>query len=267
MVTTTPRPIQLIRDLLADSKVVTTRGRTIENEENLAPAFLEQIVRRYQGTRLGRQELDAELLEDMPGALWQRGLIEAARAAAVPELIRIVVAIDPAAASSEDADETGIVVAGRDAAGHGFVLADASGHYAPAEWARVAIAAFAAHRADRIVGEVNNGGDMVEAMLRMVDPNVPFRAVRASRGKAARAEPVAALYEQGRMHHLGAFPRLEDQMCAFTPDFDRAAAGYSPDRVDALVWAVTELLVEPHAGDAIFEAYRRLAAPKENDAK
>jgi phage terminase large subunit-like protein len=267
VVTTTPRPIQLIRDLLADPKVVTTRGRTIENQDNLAPAFLDQIVRRYQGTRLGRQELDAELLEDMPGALWQRGLIEAARTAALPELIRIVVAIDPAASTGDDADETGIVVAGRDAAGHGYVLADASGHYPPAEWARVAVAAYAAHRADRVIGEVNNGGDMVEAMLRMVDPNVPFRAVRASRGKAARAEPVAALYEQGRMHHLGALPRLEDQMCAFTPDFDRTAAGYSPDRVDALVWAVTELLVEPHAGDAIFEAYRRLAAPTENDTK
>jgi phage terminase large subunit-like protein len=267
VVTTTPRPIQLIRDLLADPKVVTTRGRTIENQDNLAPAFLDQIVRRYQGTRLGRQELDAELLEDMPGALWQRGLIEAARTAAVPELIRIVVAIDPAASTGDDADETGIVVAGRDAAGQGYVLADASGHYPPAEWARVAVAAYAAHRADRVIGEVNNGGDMVEAMLRMVDPNVPFRAVRASRGKAARAEPVAALYEQGRMHHLGALPRLEDQMCAFTPDFDRTAAGYSPDRVDALVWAVTELLIEPHAGDAIFEAYRRLAAPTENDTK
>ena len=284
VVTTTPRPIKLIRDLLTDPKVATTRGRTVENQANLAPAFLDQIVRRYLGTRLGRQELDAELLEDVPNALWQRGLIEAARTAAVPELVRIVVAIDPAATSGEQADETGIIVAGRDAAGHGYVLADASGHYAPAEWARAAIAAYAAHRADRIVGEVNNGGEMIEAMLRMIAPDVPFRAVRASRGKAARAEPVAALYEQGRIRHLGAFPRLEDQMCAFTPDFDRAAAGYSPDRVDALVWAITELLIEAHSGDAIFEAYRRLAAiptpssaasgggqgggtPKENKAK
>jgi predicted phage terminase large subunit-like protein len=266
VVTTTPRPIKLIRELLADPKVVTTRGRTIDNQANLAPAFLDQIVSRYQGTRLGRQELDAELLEDVPGALWQRGIIEAARTAALPHLTRIVVAIDPAAASGEHADETGIIVAGRDNGGHGYVLADASGHYAPAEWARVAITAYTAHRADRIVAEVNNGGEMVEATLRMIDPAVPFRAVRASRGKLARAEPVAALYEQGRLHHLGAFPRLEDQMCAFAPDFDRAAAGYSPDRVDALVWAVTELLVEPHAGDAIFEAYRRLAAPKENEA-
>ena len=179
--------------------------------------------------------------------------------------MRVVVAIDPAVSTSEDADETGIIVAGRDANGHGYVLADASGRYAPAEWARVAIAAYGAHQADRIVAEINNGGEMVEATLRMIDPNVPFGAVRAARGKVARAEPVAALYEQGRIHHLGAFPQLEDQMCAFTSDFDRTAAGYSPDRVDALVWAFTELLVEPRAGDGIFEAYRQLAA-KENEA-
>ena len=265
VVTTTPRPIKLIRELLADPNVVTTRGRTAENKRYLAPAFLEQIVRRYQGTRLGRQELDAEILDDMPGALWQRGIIEAARIGAARELARVVVAIDPAVASGEAADETGIVVAGRDADGHGFVLADASGRYGPAEWARIAIAAHAVHHADRIVGEVNNGGDMVEATLRMIDPNVPYRAVRASRSKVARAEPVAALYEQGRIHHIGAFPQLEDQMCAFTADFDRSAAGYSPDRVDALVWALTDLFVEPPAGESIFEAYRRLAA-KENEA-
>ena len=260
VVTTTPRPNQLIRALLADPKVVVTRGRTVENRAHLAPAFLAQIVRRYEGTRLGRQELDAELLEDAPGALWRRGVIEASRVAAPPALARVVVAIDPAAASHKDADETGIIVAGRDADGGGYVLADASGRYAPAEWARAAIAAYAAHRADRVVAEVNNGGEMVEATLRMVDPNVPFAAVRAARGKAARAEPVAALYEQGRVRHLGAFPQLEDQMCAFTADFDPDAAGYSPDRVDALVWALTELIVQPRAGDALFETYRRLAA-------
>ncbi len=265
VVTTTPRPIKLLRELLADPKVVTTRGRTIENQENLAPAFLDQIVRRYQGTRLGRQELDAEMLDDMPGALWQRGMIEATRTSAHPELSRVVVAIDPAVSASEDADETGIIVAGRDAKGHGYVLADASGRYAPAEWARAAIAAYGAHQADRIVAEINNGGDMVEATLRMIDPNVPFSAVRAAHGKVARAEPVAALYEQGRIHHIGAFAQLEDQMCSFTSDFDRKAASYSPDRVDALVWALTELLVEPRAGDGIYETYRRLAA-KENEA-
>ena len=270
VVTTTPRPTKLIRALLADSNVVVSRGATAANGANLAPAFLDRIVRRYQGTRLGRQELDGELLDDMPGALWRHDMIEAGRIGAPaeprrPDLTRIVVAIDPAAASGDDADETGIVTAGRDREGHGYVLADASGHYAPAEWARAAIAAWRAHRADRIVAEINNGGEMVEAMLRMIDPNVPFSPVRASRGKVARAEPVAALYEQGRIHHCGAFPQLEDQMCAFASDFDRQAAGYSPDRVDALVWAFTDLLVEPAAGDAIFETYRRLAA-KEDEA-
>ena len=265
VVTTTPRPSQLIRGLLTDPKVVVTRGRTVENRANLAPAFLEQIVKRYEGTRLGRQELDAEILQDMPGALWRRAVIEAARRSDIPELSRVVVAIDPAAASGEQADETGIIVAGRDIGGHGYVLADISGRYTPAEWARAAITAYRAHAADRIVAEVNNGGEMVEATLRMIDPNVPYRAVRAARGKAARAEPVAALYEQGRVRHIGALPQLEDQMCAFVSgsqgNFDRKAAGYSPDRVDALVWAMTELLVEPHAGDGIFETYRRLAAP------
>jgi predicted phage terminase large subunit-like protein len=264
VVTTTPRPIKMIHTLLSDPNVVVTRGSTWENRKNLAPAFIEQIVRRYEGTRLGRQELEAELREDVPGALWNRGLIEAAHRDIAPgDLVRVVVAIDPAASSGEAADETGIVVAGKSAGGDGYVLADLSGHYTPAEWAKVAIAAWHQHRADRIVAEVNNGGEMVEATLRMVDPNVPFAAVRASRGKVARAEPVAALYEQGRVRHLGALPQLEDQMCAFTSDFDRATAGFSPDRVDALVWALTDLFVEPTPGGGIFEAYRRQAANKE----
>jgi phage terminase large subunit-like protein len=265
IVTTTPRPTKPIRALIADPKVVVSHGTTAENRANLAPAFLDQIVRRYQGTRLGRQELDAEILDDMPGGLWRRETIEATRMNALPELSRVVVAIDPAVSASEKADETGIVAVGRDGNGHGYVLADASGRYAPAQWARLAIAVYSTHQADRIVAEINNGGEMVESTLRMIDPNVPFSAVRAARGKVARAEPVAALYEQGRIHHIGAFPLLEDQMCAFTSDFDRNAAGYSPDRVDALVWAVTELLVERHAGDAVYETYRRLAA-KENEA-
>jgi phage terminase large subunit-like protein len=267
--TTTPRPIHLVRMLLADPLVVVTRGRTVENRANLAAAFLEQIIRHYEGTRLGRQELDGELLEDVPGALWSRAMIDAARLNSKPELRRIVVAIDPAAASGEHADETGIIVAGADDERHAYVLADVSGRYAPAEWARTAIMAYRAHAADRIVAEVNNGGDMVEATLRMIDANVSFRAVRAARGKAIRAEPIAALYEQGRVRHVGAFPQLEDQMCAFASStqsrFDRQATGGSPDRVDALVWAITELLVEPRAGAGVFDAYRRLAA-KENEA-
>jgi phage terminase large subunit-like protein len=265
IVTTTPRPIKLIRELLADPKIVVTRGRTADNATHLAPAFLDQIVRRYQGTRLGRQELDGELLDDMPGALWSHGLIDAARVATAPDLVRIVVAIDPAATSGEHADETGIIVAGRDTAGHGYVLADVSGHHPPAEWAKAAVIAYRTHHADRIVAEVNNGGDMVEAMLRMTDPAVPFAAVHASRGKVARAEPVAALYEQGRVHHLGAFAPLEDQMCAFSAEFDRDIAGYSPDRVDALVWALTELFLNPMPGAAIFEDYRQRASETKQD--
>jgi phage terminase large subunit-like protein len=259
VVTTTPRPIKLIRELLADPKVVVTRGRTIENRKHLAPAFLAQIVRRYEGTRLGRRELDGEILDDMPGALWNHGLIDAARVSTAPELTRIVVAIDPAVSSGEHSDETGIIVAGKTGEGHGYVLADLSGHYRPVEWARAAITACHTHGADRIVAEVNNGGEMVEATLRMIDPNVPYAAVHAARGKVARAEPVAMLYEQGRIHHLGALPQLEDQMCAFTSDFDRDAAGYSPDRVDALVWALSELFVEPMAGAGMYERYRRAA--------
>ena len=170
-----------------------------------------------------------------------------------------MVAIDPAVTSGEDADETGIVVVGKDANGHGYVLADLSGKYSPTEWARIAITAYRAHHADRIVAEVNNGGEMVENTIRMVDPNVSFTAVRASRGKVTRAEPVSALYEQGRMHHVGGFAKLEDQMTIFTPDLDRKATKFSPDRVDALVWASTDLLVEQMAGYAIYEVMRQRA--------
>jgi phage terminase large subunit-like protein len=261
IVTTTPRPTRLLRELVADPTVLVTRGTTYENRANLAPSFLGQIIRKYQGTRLGRQELDAELLEDIPGALWNRGIIEATRARSAAPLTRIVVAIDPAASSTDAADETGIVVAGRDDHGHGWVLGDASGRYQPIEWAKTAISAYRSHSADRIVAEVNNGGEMVEATLRMVEPNVSFSAVRASRGKITRAEPVAALYEQGRVHHLGVFPQLEDQMCAFTASHrsdDKArSSGCSPDRVDALVWALTDLLVEPMRGQGIYEVYRQ----------
>ena len=171
------------------------------------------------------------------------------RTGAVPELVRIVVAIDPAASSNEDADETGIILAGKDAAGTGYVLGDHSGRYTPSEWANKAISLYREHNADRVVAEVNNGGEMVENTLRMIDLNVAFTKVRASRGKVIRAEPVAALYEQGRVRHVGSFPVLEDQMCGFTTDFDRKAARFLPDRVDALVWAFTDLLVEQMRGE------------------
>src|SRR5712692_708666 len=188
LVATTPRPTKLIRELLAREghDVVVTRGSTYENRANLAPGFFGQIIRKYEGTRLGRQELDAELLEDTPGALWNHGLIDANRLRSAPEMTRIVVAIDPAVTSGEDADETGIIVVGKDANKHGYVLADLSGKYSPIEWANIAIAAYHAHRADRIVAETNNGGAMVEATLRSVDPNVAYSAAHASKGKYTR---------------------------------------------------------------------------------
>ncbi len=262
MVTTTPRPTAIVRGLLADPTTAVRRGATYANRANLPAPFLAQLLRKYEGTRLGRQELLAELLDDVPGALWTRDLVERGRLrhGMHPTLTRVVVAIDPAATSGEDADETGLIVAGKDARGHGYVLADLSGHYAPAEWARLAISAYREHRADRVVAEVNNGGEMVEATLRVIDPDVSYRAVRATRGKAVRAEPVAALYEQGRMHHMGAFPQLEDQMVAFTTDDDERKRGQSPDRVDALVWALTDLLVAPISSEGIFDTYRRRAA-------
>ena len=229
VVTTTPKPIDLLigpgennrrLGLLRDPSVIVTRGSTYENRPNLAPAFLQQIVRRYEGSRLGRQELEAEILDDVPGALWSGERIEEARWAAhknVPDLVRIVVAIDPAASHGEEADETGIIVAGKDRNGHGYVLADRSGRYPPTEWARAAISLFGSHKADRIVAERNNGGDMVEATIRMVDPNVPVTTVWASRGKVVRAEPVAALYEQNTKFITSACSRCSKTRCAGLP--------------------------------------------------
>jgi phage terminase large subunit-like protein len=248
-VTTTPRPTKLIRELLTASTTTVTRGSTFDNQSNLPASFFDQILRRYEGTRLGRQEIYAELLEDVPGALWTHESIERDRLPygyRLPNLQRVVVAIDPAMTSGEDADETGIIVAGKDWNGHGYVLADVSGHYQPIEWARAAIAQYSnpERKADRIVAEINAGGEMVENTIRMVDPNVAYTPVHASRGKVIRAEPVSALYEQRRIHHVGNFPELEAQMTSFTVDIDRDMAG-SPDRVDALVWAFSELLVEP----------------------
>jgi phage terminase large subunit-like protein len=218
-----------------------TRGSTYENRANLAPTFFKDIVSKYEGTRLGRQELLAELLTDVPNALWQRAKIDELRVAKAPELTRIVVAIDPAAKSEEGSDETGIIVAGKSRDGHGYVLDDISGQYQPLAWATKAIKAYKDRRADRIVAEINNGGEMVEATLRSVDRVVSYKAVHATRGKVIRAEPIAALYEQGKIHHVGSFPKLEDQLCEMTLDFDRHAAGYSPDRLDAAVWALSEL--------------------------
>ena len=238
VVTTTPKPKALLKTLLADEHTVTTRGSTYDNLPNLAPQFAEQILKRYKGTRLGRQELAGELLEDVEGALWTRAIIDGARAEDAPDLSRIVVGVDPAVTSGEDSCETGIVVAGQ--AGEDFyVLADWSGRMTPEQWARRAVNAYREFSADRIVGEVNNGGDLVESVIRNSDRNVAYSAVHASRGKAKRAEPIEALYEQGRVHHVGQFATLEDQMCSFVPQ--DADASNSPDRMDALVWALTDL--------------------------
>jgi phage terminase large subunit-like protein len=242
LATTTPRPIKLLKALLAreGQDVVVTRGSTFENEANLAPTFVQALRDRYEGTRLGRQEINAELLSDTPGALWRLEWLDRDRVAEAPEFKRIVVAIDPAVSNNEGSDETGIIVAGT-VDQHSYVIEDLSGRYAPHEWAAKAIEAYKRHNADRIIAEVNNGGAMVEATIRAVDTHISFKAVHASRGKVVRAEPIAAMYEQKKVHHVGGFATLEDQMCAFTSDFDRGRSGYSPDRVDALVWALTEL--------------------------
>ena len=243
VITTTPKPLKLLKAILTDKNTVVTRGSSYENRSNLAPAFFDSIITKYEGTRLGRQELLAEVLEDVPGALWTRKLIDDARIGFMhqPQMQRVVVGVDPAVSANETSDETGIVAVGLGVDGHVYVLADASLRGSPLEWARAAIGLYKRWEADRIVGEVNMGGDLVGANIYSADPSVPFRAVRATRGKMVRAEPVSALYERGRVHHVGkAFELLEDQMCGYVPGL----VSKSPDRMDALVWAITELLID-----------------------
>jgi phage terminase large subunit-like protein len=252
VISTTPRPLKLLKELIASPDTVTTRGSTYDNRANLSESFFSQVIKQYEGTRLGRQELLAEILDDTPGALWSRDLIEASRVpadAANWDYKRIVVAIDPAVSAHAESDETGICVAGIDWRDEGFVLEDLSGRYQPHEWATRAIAALKRWQGDRIVAEVNNGGNMVEATLRAIDSAIPFRAVHASRGKAVRAEPISALWEQGRAHIVGSLPQLEDQMASFAPG---QSTGSSPDRLDALVWAFTELLIAPRRAELVF---------------
>lgn len=251
VVTTTPKNVGVLKAILRNPSTVITHAPTEANRAYLAASFLEEVRGRYAGTRLGRQELDGILLEDAEGALWTSAGLEACGVDQVPELSRIVVAVDPPVTGHDGSDECGIVVVGAVTEGppqewRAFVLEDASVSAAsPLEWAGAAIAALERHGAERLVAEVNQGGDLVESVIRQVDPLVPFRAVRASRGKAARAEPVAALYEQGRVAHLRGLGVLEDQMCRMT------RRGYegrgSPDRVDALVWALSDLLIAPAA--------------------
>ncbi len=240
IITTTPRNTEVIRDLFKrrERDVFLTRGRTADNVEHLSQHVLGQLIERYAGTRLGRQELDAELLEDTEGAMWQRSQIDACRVPSAPELQRVIVAVDPALGSGEGNDETGIVAAGRGTDGLLYVLADWSGRFTPDGWATRAVRLYEDMDAQMIVAEVNAGGDLVERMLRQVAPHILFKPVRALRGKAERAMPVAALYEQGRVKHVGMLSALEDQMCKFTTT---GMPGASPDRVDALVWALSEL--------------------------
>ncbi|WP_441338353.1 DNA-packaging protein [Nitratireductor sp.] len=241
--TTTPRPIPLIRKLMDDPHVTVTRMRTDENRHNLAPGFIRAIRQRYAGTRLGRQELDGELIEDRPDALWTRAMLEKVGACEkASEVKRIVVAVDPPVASSRRSDACGLVAAGVDAGGCGVVLCDETVKGAkPQEWAARAVALYHRLEADCLVAEVNQGGEMVATVIATVDASVPVKAVRATRGKWLRAEPVAALYEQGRVRHAARFPELEDEMCDF--GLDGLSGGHSPDRVDALVWALSELML------------------------
>jgi phage terminase large subunit-like protein len=248
MITTTPRSLPLLKRILADSATKQTHATTRENEDNLAPAFLDTVVARYRGTRLGRQELDGELIEERPDALWTRDMIEAGRISIAPPLTRVVVAIDPPASSHQRADACGIVAAGVDADGFVYVLADDSLAAArPSQWAQVALALYHRLQADALVAEVNQGGEMVASVITEADASVPVTSVRATRGKYLRAAPVAQLYEQKRVHHVGAFPPLEDEMCAFGPE--GLMNGRSPDRLDALVWAITALALTPKAAE------------------
>jgi phage terminase large subunit-like protein len=255
LITTTPTPAKLIRSIVADKRVAAdglplvrvTRGSTYDNAANLSADALDELRTKYEGTRLGRQELYGEILEDRPGALWTYANLDEHRIndpAQVPKLDRIVVAIDPPVTSGEDADECGIVAAGRGPNTQAYVLGDASERgLSPKQWAQKALRLYHDCGAGLIVAEANNGGEMIRHVIRGEAPEVPVKLVHASKGKVTRAEPVSSLYEQGRCHHVGTFKALEDQMTDFTTDWDRDTMGYSPDRVDALVWAITELML------------------------
>jgi hypothetical protein len=236
MVTTTPKPISIIRELINDGRNVVTRGTTWDNRAHLANSFFDQVVGKYQGTRLGRQELYAEILEEAEGALWTREMIRRGEA---PPFIRVVVGVDPPASSSGGSALAGIVVCGLGVDRRGYVLADHSGRMSPGEWGRKVVEAYDTFNADRIVAEGNQGGEMVRHTIQTVRENAPVTIVHASRGKQARAEPVAALYEQGKVDHVGTFPALEDEMCTWEP----LSAMPSPDRLDAMVWAMTDLAI------------------------
>jgi len=272
LIATTPRPTQIIKALLARERTaanpkgdtIVTRGSTHENAANLATAFIDQVLARYHGTRLERQEVFGEVLLDVPGALFSLETLEQSRVSAAPaDLERVVVGVDPAGSSQEGADESGIVVAGKGRDGHGYVTADFSGVMAPLDWARAAVRAYHEHKADLIAAERNYGGEMVAATIASIDPNVPVKLVTSSRGKVLRAEPIASLFAQRRAHLVGSHPALEDQMCRFTSDWDRTRDG-SPDRIDAMVFAMAELMIEAQC--ATYFDVRAILAPEEVEA-
>lgn len=236
MVTTTPKPNRLTKDILGRKSTTITRGSTYDNLDNLATSFRQQVLDSYEGTRLGRQELLGELLEDVEGALWTNQMLESALVEEVPTMQRIVVAVDPSGGDGEGNDEQGIVVAGKGIDGFYYVLADRSCKLTPQGWASRAVGAYNEFSADKLVAEKNFGGDMVKAVIAQIDKNISFKMVTASRGKVQRAEPIAALYEQGKVRHVYGLQDLEAQMTGWTPE-----DGTSPDRMDALVWAMTEL--------------------------
>ena len=236
IVTTTPRPTKLIKDLIAREGVRVIRGSTFDNAKNLAPSALAELKLRYENTRLGRQELYGEILDNVEGALWTREMIELARVETAPPLVRVVIGVDPAVTSSDTSDETGIIAAGIASDGNYYILNDKSLRASPDAWARAAVNLYHETNADKIIAETNNGGDMIIMLMKQVDPSIAVKKVTATRGKQLRAEPISSLYEQGRVHHVGYFEQLEMQMCEWTP-----ISTDSPDRLDALVWALTEL--------------------------
>lgn len=255
IISTTPKPTPLVRGIIGDPYTVITRGSTFDNAANLAPSALAKLREKYDGTRLGRQELYAELLDDVPGAMWTRSIIDAARAIKPADIMRVVVAVDPSGTrgADDDGDSVGIVVAGKTADGKARVLADRTCKLSPDGWGRRVVEAYREFKADRIVAERNFGGAMVEHVIRTVDARAAYKEVTASRGKSIRAEPVAALYEQGRVSHAVGLEQLEDQMCQMGPD--GFVGEGSPDRVDALVWALTELMIEAQPRPALFGTY------------
>ena len=247
--TTTPRAIPWVKNLKDKPTTIITTGSSYENRQNLSPRWFKDVIQPYEGTRLGRQEIHAELIEDVVGALWTREVIEKFRLNDSPvEFTRIVIAVDPSVTGNETSDECGIVAAGLGTDGHAYVLSDDSLRASPDIWASRAVKAYHTRHADCIVAETNNGGEMVGLTIRTVDDMVSYKSITASRGKQVRAEPVAALYEQGRVHHVGSFPLMEDEMCLWIP------GEKSPNRMDALVWAITELMLGQPGARVLFTA-------------